>query len=215
MQIQKRQVKWIGLFIAIILPVIISTSRLWREQKDTSPSMTGSIIMCIPIILFLLLLIFVEKEPLSSMGKMSINLKTIGLSLLLVVIMFIATILFGYLMRLLNIVPIQEPMYNQMKLLPIWGKLLLVTWAGTTEELFFRGYAITRLEELTGNKIVAVCLPLIIFSLGHVADKSLYHVLFATFIGLILTISYLKTKNLLANIIAHTLLDFIFLVVLS
>jgi uncharacterized protein len=215
MKLQKKQFKWIGLFVAVILPVILSTSALWRDPKDVIPSITGGAISCLPLLFLFLILKFGEKEPISSLGKVKINVKTIGLSLVLVIIMLAGTFLFGYVMRILNILPGQENMYNQMKLLPVWGKILLVIWAGVSEEFYFRGYAITRLRELTGNKIIAVVLPLLIFGLGHAGDKSLYHVLFATFIGLILTISYLKTKNLLANIMAHALLDFIFLVILS
>jgi membrane protease YdiL (CAAX protease family) len=215
MVFQKNAYKWLGLLVITIIPVLLLTSSLWRDPNKVTPSLWSILTLGLPMIFLVLILKYGEKENFNSLGILKLNLKTIGLSLLLVVTMFIVAFLFGNLMRILNLVPGNEPMYNQMKLLPVWGKVLMVLWAGFSEEFYFRGYAITRLEELTRNKTIAVIAPLIIFGIGHGADKSLYHVLFATLIGVVFTISYVKTKNLLANMIAHFIFDFVVLVLLS
>jgi membrane protease YdiL (CAAX protease family) len=215
MTLSKNIYKWLGLLVITIMPVLLLTSSLWRDPNKITPSLWSILILGLPMIFLVLILKYGEKVTFNSLGILILNSKTIELSLLLVVIMFVVAFLFGNLMRILNIMPGNEPMYNQMKLLPLWGKVMMVIWAGFSEEFYFRGYAITRLEELTGNKTIAAIFPLIIFGIGHGADKSLYHVLFATLIGVVFTISYVKTKNLLANMIAHFIFDFVVLVLLS
>ncbi|HEY6951436.1 MAG TPA: type II CAAX endopeptidase family protein, partial [Bacteroidota bacterium] len=205
---------WIGLFVAVIVPVLMSTSSLWRNPKSVTPSTLGFVVFSLPLFILVLIVKYGEKEPFGSLGNLTINVKTIGLSLLTLVIMIVATFLFTNLMLTLNIVPGPEPIYSLVRQFPLWGKLLLVVWAGLSEEFYYRGYAITRLQELTRNRYVAAILPLCIFGIGHAVDGSLYHIVFAILIGAVLTVSYLKTRNLIANMISHTLFDFVLIVLL-
>jgi membrane protease YdiL (CAAX protease family) len=43
---------------------------------------------------------------------------------------------------------------------PLWAVGLAVLRAGTVEEICYRGFAIERLQSLTGNRAVAIGLPL-------------------------------------------------------
>jgi membrane protease YdiL (CAAX protease family) len=106
-----------------------------------------------------------------------------------------------------------EPMYAKIQQLPIWGRTLVAVYAGFTEEFAYRGYAITRLQQLTGSKMAAILIPIILFGVGHAANGSLVHVVFAMLIGSVFIAFYLKTRNLLANMFAHSLFDFLFLVI--
>ena len=51
--------------------------------------------------------------------------------------------------------------------LPVWLVSVICVRAGVAEELFFRGYAIERLEALGLNRFVAAAIPLVIFAIGH------------------------------------------------
>ncbi len=51
--------------------------------------------------------------------------------------------------------------------LPLWLITLIVFRAGLVEELFYRGYAIERLQMLGVGRLWSVTIPLVIFSLGH------------------------------------------------
>lgn len=89
---------------------------------------------------------------------------------------------------------------------PLWATSLVVVRAGILEELFYRGYAIARLTALTGSRTVAATLPLAIFTLGH------YHagvgtMLLVFVLGAVITAFYLWRRNLVANMIAHVLID--------
>jgi membrane protease YdiL (CAAX protease family) len=51
--------------------------------------------------------------------------------------------------------------------LPLWFITLIVFRAGVVEELFYRGYAIERLQLIGLGRFWSVVIPLLIFSLGH------------------------------------------------
>jgi membrane protease YdiL (CAAX protease family) len=51
--------------------------------------------------------------------------------------------------------------------LPVWVIFIVVVRAGIVEELFYRGYAIDRLQRIGLGKPAAIAIPLIIFSVAH------------------------------------------------
>jgi membrane protease YdiL (CAAX protease family) len=92
--------------------------------------------------------------------------------------------------------------------LPMWVTVLVVLRAGIVEELFYRGYAINRLQALSGSKVVAVVVPLLIFAIFHYTQGA-GGVLISLLMGAVLTAIYLWKRNLLIVMLAHFLVDFI------
>ena len=90
--------------------------------------------------------------------------------------------------------------------LPVWLIVLIVIRAGIAEELFFRGYAIERLELLGLGRFAAVAIPLAIFSIGHWTGGAA-NILIALALGLILSLFYVWRRDLVANMIGHFLVD--------
>jgi membrane protease YdiL (CAAX protease family) len=86
--------------------------------------------------------------------------------------------------------------------------LLTVVRAGLVEELFYRGFAIERLEALSGSKWLAAGLALAAFAAFHYRQGPAGVVL-ALILGGVLTAFYLWKRDLLAAIVAHFLVDFI------
>lgn len=97
---------------------------------------------------------------------------------------------------------------NAYENIPLWVFFIVVVRAGIAEEVFYRGYAIERLQALTGSKWIAVAIPLIIFSIGHFRQGP-GGILISFVAGGILSATYLWKRDLLANMIAHFLIDFI------
>ncbi len=91
---------------------------------------------------------------------------------------------------------------------PVLAMLLVVFRAGIIEEIFYRGYAIERLQSLTGSKAVAAVVPLLCFAVAH-ASGGLAGVLISLILGAILTWFYMWRRNLVANILGHFLIDFV------
>ena len=54
---------------------------------------------------------------------------------------------------------------------PLWLVVLIVLRAGVVEELFYRGYAIERLQLLGLNRYWAGLIPLLIFGFGHMTKR--------------------------------------------
>jgi membrane protease YdiL (CAAX protease family) len=92
--------------------------------------------------------------------------------------------------------------------LPLWLITVIVFRAGVVEELFYRGYAIERLQMIGLGRFWSVAIPLVIFSLGHWSGGAA-NILIAFAAGLILTGFYLWRRDLAANMIGHGLVDFV------
>lgn len=92
--------------------------------------------------------------------------------------------------------------------LPLWLVTLIVLRAGVLEELFYRGYAIERLEALGLNRIWAATIPLLIFGVAHWTG-GWANIVIALLLGAVLTLFYLWRRDLVANIIGHFFVDFI------
>jgi membrane protease YdiL (CAAX protease family) len=75
------------------------------------------------------------------------------------------------------------------------------------EELFYRGYAIERLQELTRSRAIAGIFSGAVFTFAHVATWGWAQLLFAGFAAIILTLLYLWRRNLWVNIITHAAVD--------
>jgi CAAX protease family protein len=91
---------------------------------------------------------------------------------------------------------------------PAWAVLITVLRAGVIEETFYRGYAIDRVQLLTGNRILAITLPLLVFAGAHYRQGA-GGVLIALAMGGILTALFVKRRDLLAVMTAHFIVDFI------
>lgn len=88
------------------------------------------------------------------------------------------------------------------------GRLFVALTAGVTEEVLFRGYALERVEELTGSRLVAAAVTTGAFVLGHRGEtwgwKSLVQIAQP---AVIVTALYLRSRDLLALMTIHALND--------
>ena len=90
----------------------------------------------------------------------------------------------------------------------LWVMTLMVLRAGIVEEICYRGYAIERLEKMTGNWIIYFLLPLILFGLFHF-KQGIAGIIISFVAGAILAVLYIKRRDLKANFITHFLVDFL------
>jgi len=92
--------------------------------------------------------------------------------------------------------------------LPIWLVTVVVLRAGVVEELFYRGYAIERLQALGLGRVVSWIVPLVVFSLAHWTGGRA-NILIALVLGAVLTAFYQWRRDLVANMLGHFLVDFV------
>ena len=85
-----------------------------------------------------------------------------------------------------------------------WSGLLA---NGIAEEVGFRGYAMERIEELTGSKFIGASVPFVVNVLVHAPVWGLYGALVKAPILLLLVALYLWRRSLPACALAHILID--------
>lgn len=148
----------------------------------------------------------VERRPLTSVGFRRPGWKEWPLGFLAGVLILACLALIYYVVfPALHWTENQQ--LTQLGKIPYWLQCLIVVRAAVSEELLFRGYAVERLQELTGSRIVAGVLSCTVFTLDHVGYWGWHHILVAGSAGAILTVFYLWRRNLWASMLAHFVVD--------
>lgn len=197
-----------GLALAMLgLPAVVA---IYREVAP-DPGAGGAVAIRELVILALVgLLIWIvrtrERLPLSSIGIGPVGLwRSLAWSLLLILLTVLGL---AACLGLFAVAGVDYGQGNAALSTSMWAVALTVARAGIAEEVFYRGYAIERIEALTGNRWLAASIPLIAFAAFHYRQG--WPGIFIAFVlGAILTGFYLWKRNLVANMFAHFLVDFI------
>lgn len=96
--------------------------------------------------------------------------------------------------------------------LPLWLRIVAVVTAGVVEETLFHGYALTRLARL-GNVWLGVSVVVPAFALLHYPMWGPGPVLTFVVAGTFSALAFILTRDLIAMIVAHTLVDAMGLVI--
>jgi uncharacterized protein len=159
------------------------------------------------VLLLLAYIRFVEKRPLSSVGLRRPVWQTPVFGVLAGVVA-IAGIVGIYLVVFPALhLTMNEGMRTAIKASPLWFQLTIVARAAVFEELFYRGFAIERITELTGMRWLAALISLAAFTYAHLAYWGWAHLLIAAYGGAVLTALYLWRRDLASNMIAHFVTD--------
>jgi membrane protease YdiL (CAAX protease family) len=198
----------VGLSIALFaLPVFMAT---YRAMTGDNHSNVQVLRREFAIFLLVGLLIWIvrrwERLPIASIGLRVDKPRTSLLRGLWLAVIILAVTVGLYL--LLRGVGIHLGEDHGTEFHPsLWVVTVSMLRAGVAEEIFYRGFAIERLQSLTGSKLVAGLVPLAIFAVSHYR-QGLGGIVAAFVLGGILTATYMKYRDLLANITAHFLGDF-------
>ncbi|HEV7716863.1 MAG TPA: CPBP family intramembrane glutamic endopeptidase [Steroidobacteraceae bacterium] len=198
-----------GLFLALFGLIIITTA--YRMALGPVQSASESVLRELLLFLALALLLFIVKRG-EGLSFASLGWRTdhVGRSLLwgligaLLCAVGLAASLGLIMLFKLHFGGDGKPQFQA----PVWAVAITVFRAGIIEEVFYRGYAIDRLKRLTGSTPVAIVVPLLVFAAAHYR-QGLGGVLIALVMGGILTAVFLKRRDLLTVITAHTLVDFV------
>ena len=202
---RRRGATGLGLFIALFGILIIRSAvyafyppysfpaAVWRESLNW---------VC--VIALLLIIRFAERLPFRSVGIGRATIKSsLGWGAIIAIVCLV-----------LAAVIVALTHYNggesgaALAKLPLWLVTMIVLRAGVLEELFYRGYAIERLEVLGLNPFWAGTIPLLIFGVAHWTG-GWANIVIALVLGAVLTLFYLWRRDLVANMIGHFAVDFI------
>lgn len=198
---------WAGLLLALLaIPLIATGFRLAFAPLDTALTVARELALFAGTAMLLWLVRRGERLPWSSIGLRRLPLRQ---GLLWVVLGLLGCAV-ATALGLLIIQATGLPFGHSAPAVkpPLWVVCLVVVRAGVVEEIGFRGYAIERLEALTGNRWLAVALPLVIFAAFH-STQGPGGMLLALLLGGVLSALYLRKRNLWVNMSVHFLVDFI------
>jgi len=200
---------WISVAVFLCYFGLIGNGYLFRL---VSPAMDdGAVILRESINLGMVALIAwvvwrIERRSLRSVGMQRRPwLPTVGWSLAVAFICLMTAVGLMLLIQLMGTTYGEENPFAQLSL---WTVTLITIRAGVAEEFMMRGYMLSRIEEWSGSTTVAVALTLIPFALMHYSQGPA-GVLISFVLGGILTAFYVWKRDLLTNMIAHFLVDFL------
>jgi membrane protease YdiL (CAAX protease family) len=199
---------WIGLFIALFGILIVRRAvSLFYPSLTFGATVWKESLIWLCVILLLVIIRRGERLPLTSIN---IGTVSVGRSSLWAVIIAVLCAVLGGIVATLTHFKGGELGEAFLKL-PFWLVVLIVVRAGLVEELFYRGYAIERLQSIGLNRYCAGIIPLLIFGFAH-APNGWTNVVLALALGLVLMLVYLWRRDLVANMLGHFLVDFVSIV---
>ena len=199
----------VGLFFALIVPAILTAGG--PGDTPVAISTVGIVIneavMWALTAIVLAVTLLWERRPLRSIGlgrpTWTAVRNGIGMAGLLIALAMVGATVIDTLGM-----PTSDKGQGAMVLgMPVALQAVVVLTAGFSEEILFRGYAVTRFTELTGSRWLGAIIPVVVFGGVHAPFWGLGHALVAGLSGLWLTLIFLWRRNLWTNITAHALLD--------
>lgn len=151
-----------------------------------------------------------ERRPLSSIGFRTPGMKNIALGVVAgLLVTAILGVMYVVVLPALHLNDSVASSANASALMatPFGWRLISTLRAAVTEEVLFRGYAMERIEELSGSRTVAVVVSCAVFTLAHVSSWGWSHELVVAIGGLAFSLLYLWRRNLWVNIMAHFIVD--------
>ena len=186
---------------------------IYNPQSYSSVIIFSDIRKWLFALLVILIVWFWEKRKMESVGVRKLEIRTVLAAVMFGVISVISGVI--VLGVFINFLGIEQPeTLSGITQLPLIIKLLTITTAAITEELFYRGYAIERIGELSGSYLLAGLISGVIFLGIHYSSWKLAGAIPQFIFTVSLVVFYLKKRNLIASIIMHWVINFLMLIVL-
>ena len=196
---------WVGLFISLFGMLIIrqAVSYFWPTLTFTAAIWKESLIWLSAAAL----LVLVRRDEGLSFRSIGIGTSRWWRSILWGLFLTVLCGLVGFALAHLTHYG-HGPGSAAFDKFPLWLITLIVIRAGVVEELFYRGYAIERLQAVGLGRFASAAIPLVIFAVAHWTG-GWANIVIALALGAILAGFYLWRRDLVANMIGHGLVDFV------
>jgi membrane protease YdiL (CAAX protease family) len=152
-------------------------------------------------------ILFIEHRPISSIGLKRPTWKGLAFGLAGAIVMVAGFVLIYMVVFPALGLSMNEAQISAVKSTPLWFRILLVVRASVFEEIYYRGFAIERLTEITGFRWLASLISVAAFTFAHLSYWGWGHLIVAAFGGAVLTGLYLFRRDLGANMVAHFVTD--------
>jgi membrane protease YdiL (CAAX protease family) len=206
---------WIGLGVAFAGPLLLVSpaQRLLGDPARLRTRLLEQLALWAVLAAVVWIVLAWERRPLGSIGVRPFAWSSVAWGLgLAAVLMWVVTPLSLRLLGALRLAGFESGIAS-FAALPLALKLFAVLGAGVVEETLYRGYALERLAEASGSWLLAGALTLACFALIHLPMWGWGPVLTLFVSGAVLTAFYVWRQDLLANVVAHVVVDAMGLVV--
>jgi uncharacterized protein len=204
------KIRWptlVGLALVVVMPLLAP----WLPLYDLSPIariLVGEALFWALALALVAIVLFWERRPLASIGLVPPTARTLRRGVLGLLLYFaVAGAMIALLLLVAGGVPRFEGVNRTLQAMPGWALLLLAIRAGVVEELMTRGFALHRLAEWTGSLRVGAVLQLLLFAGLHVPVWGWSKGAIVLVLGAVLTFTYLRHRDLAANMLTHALVD--------
>lgn len=174
-----------------------------------SSVITVLIFLVVPIIWYLLVNRYSIKEMLSYLKLRSERIDEAFLwGILAAITMLVIVFIIGF--ALYSFGYDQEDLSNVDVLagnLSIASMAFIIIVQSFSEEVFFRGFLLDKIDSVAGEKM-AIFVTALLFGLAHMSYGKIYPVIMPVIMGFLLGFVVFKTKNLYSAIIAHMAFNF-------
>jgi membrane protease YdiL (CAAX protease family) len=205
----------VGLAIALLLPIppyrepfLHLLMKDWGLSWIEAWEFIGLIAKLTVALGIPLLVVFWERRSLSSIGVKGLDSSDLFAVIAIVIVWQIISLSVRVTADQIPILSAQltagGAMYASLPKLLDWPALVA---NGIAEEIGFRGYAIERIEELTGSTFIAASLPFAVNVAVHAGAWGFYGMLSKAPLLLPFVVLYLWRRNLPACVLAHILID--------
>ncbi len=92
--------------------------------------------------------------------------------------------------------------YELASSLSVYSMIFISVFQSTSEEIFFRGFLLRKIEDRFGG-VTSVISTALLFGFAHISYDNVYQIVMPIILGLILGYIVIKTRNLTSSIIAH------------
>ncbi len=199
----------IGLALALGGPALLAlaSDRVSADNDGMATNLMAQFVMWVLLGAVLAITLKWEREPLASLGVRPLAISSVfwGLAGAVALIYGVVPIAMALIATLS--LPGFEQGLSELLALPLWVRVVAVATGGVAEEVLFRGYAITRLEALSGSRIFAAAFSVSVFALAHWPLWGVGPVLTFVLSGGFLAAWFLWRRDLVANIVAHVVVD--------
>lgn len=213
-----------SLFFTTILGLIVGFVALWADipfalmewcvahgvSARGATAVLESLVALVATALIIGIVRFIERMPLSSIGLRKPRWSDFALGLALFGVLRLTSIGTWYLLRFLaphGMAHVAEQQLKEFSSVPFWAGIVLAVGAGVSEEITNRGFAITRLAAVTHRLILAALVALILAVFAHVPYWGWRYAFRIAPVQIVLTVAYLWRRDIMANIVAHALVD--------
>ena len=210
----------LGVFFLIIIYPALSFLGIFQSVGTTeielseplilfSSVITVLIFFVTPVIWYLLVNKYSIKEMLNRLKFRSERIDEAFLwGILAAIAMLVIVIAIGFILYSLGYD--QEDLSNVDVLagnLSIASMAFIIIIQSFSEEVFFRGFLLEKIDSVAGEKM-AIFITALLFGLAHMSYGKIYPVIMPVIMGFLLGFVVFKTKNLYSAIVAHMTFNF-------